>query len=60
MVVNALGVKNDTGDVATRTVTLEEVAFQGQPQVKPSVTDMLVSNSDLLRNAFAIIVAFGS
>ena len=59
MVVNALGVKNDTGDVATRTVTLEEVAFQGQPQVKPSVTDMLVSNSDLLRNAFAIIVAFG-
>jgi flagellar M-ring protein FliF len=58
MVVNALGVKNDTGKAANRTVTLEEVQFQGQADAKPSVTDMIFSNSDLLRNAFAFLVAF--
>jgi len=56
MVVNALGVKNDTG--ANPTVTLEEVAFQNQTVTKPSVADLVLSNSDLLRNAFAILVAF--
>jgi flagellar M-ring protein FliF len=58
MVVNALGVKNDSGKEADRTVTLQEVAFQGQVQTKPSVADLVYSNSDLLRNAVAFLVAF--
>jgi len=59
MVVNALGVKNDTGKEADRTVTLQEVAFEGQVETKPKLADLMYSNSDLLRNAFACVVAFG-
>jgi flagellar M-ring protein FliF len=58
MVVNALGVKNDTGTDANRTVTLEEVAFQSETVTKPSVTDLVYSNSDLVRNVLAFLMAF--
>jgi len=58
-VVNALGVKNDSGQEANRTVTLEEVAFQGTPVTKPNVTDMLYANSDVLRSVFSCLIAFG-
>jgi flagellar M-ring protein FliF len=57
MVVNALGAKEDPANQATRTVTLQEVAFPGEAAVKPNVMDMALANSDLLRNVFAIIVA---
>jgi len=57
MVVNALGAKEDPANLATRTVTLQEVSFPGQAPVKPNVMDMVYSNSDLVRNAFAILVA---
>jgi flagellar M-ring protein FliF len=59
MVVNALGVKNDTAKASDRTVTLQEVAFEGQVETKPKLTDLIYSNSDLLRNAIACVVAFG-
>jgi flagellar M-ring protein FliF len=55
MVVNALGVKGDNG--ATKVVTLEETSFQAQPLPKTNVSDVIYSNSDLLRNAIAIVVA---
>ena len=57
MVINALGVKNDTGKEANRTVTLKEVAFEGQTETKPSLTDMVYSNTDLLRNVVACLLA---
>jgi len=58
MVVNALGVKDEAGKEANRTVTLEEVAFETQAETKPTISDMVYSNSDLLRNAFAVLLAF--
>lgn len=58
MVVNALGAKEDPNNQATKTVTLQEVAFPGQTAVKPSMVDTFYANSDLIRNAFAILVAF--
>jgi flagellar M-ring protein FliF len=58
MVVNALGVKGDTGKATDRTVTLQEVAFESQAETKPKLADLMYSNSDLLRNVFAGIVAF--
>ncbi len=51
MVVNALGVKDE------KSVTLEEVAFESTAETKPTVSDMVFSNSDLIRNAVAVIVA---
>jgi flagellar M-ring protein FliF len=57
MVVHAIGAKEDATNQATRTVTLQEVAFPGQTVVKPNVTDMVFANSDLIRNVVAIIVA---
>jgi flagellar M-ring protein FliF len=58
MVVNALGVKGDNGKEADRTVTLQEVPFEGQVETKPKLADLMYSNSDLIRNAVACVVAF--
>jgi flagellar M-ring protein FliF len=59
MVVNALGIKNDAGKEANRTVTLQETTFEGQPETKTNYMDMVYSNSDLLRSVFACLLAFG-
>ena len=58
MVVNALGVK-DTGNVAGSAVTLQEVAFEAEPVVKPSITDMVYTNSDIVRTVVACLLAVG-
>lgn len=57
MVVNALGVRADAAQEMDKTVTLQEVAFEGQPAEKTNFTDVIYSNSDLVRNGFAALVA---
>ena len=59
MVINALGIKGDTGTAATSAVTLQEVAFQTPPVEKTSLTEMVYSNSDIVRTVVAIVLALG-
>ena len=59
MVVNALGVKAADEKEIAKIVTLEEVAFESTPVAKPSVLDLALSHSDLLKNAGALLVVLG-
>ena len=62
MVSNALGVKADAAQGADQGVTLQEVPFEEQPASTAGAsqhhwTDLIYSNTDLLRNIFSVIVA---
>lgn len=57
MVVNALGIKADAAQEIDKIVTLQEVAFEGQPANKTSYSELLYSNTDVLRNVFSGLVA---
>ena len=64
MVSNALGVKPGSAQDVDRSVTLQEVSFEGQPnaaaaEAKHTWTDLLYNNTDLLKNLIAGVVALG-
>jgi flagellar M-ring protein FliF len=54
VVANALGVAQK--DVKSN-VSIEEMAFQSTPREEPGMVEMLTRNSDLLRDAGAVLVA---
>jgi flagellar M-ring protein FliF len=56
MVANALGVKG-TEDELKRVVSIEEMPFSELPVSDQGIVDMLARNSDLLRDAGAVLVA---
>jgi flagellar M-ring protein FliF len=56
MVANALGVKG-TEDELKRVVSIEEMPFSDIPVAEQGIIDMIARNSDLLRDAGAILVA---
>jgi flagellar M-ring protein FliF len=59
MVINALGVKNDPGSQTTNAVTLQEVPFEAQPAPKASITDLVYTNSDMVRTLVAVVLSLG-
>lgn len=58
MVVNALGIKTTEKDAASL-VTLEEAPFEAAPVQKAGLAEMAWSHTDLIKNAFSILVAVG-
>ena len=64
MVANALGVKSGSAQDAERSVTLQEVSFEGQAagvtaEPKHHLSDLIYNNTDLLKNVVSGIVAIG-
>lgn len=57
MVVNALGVKAIDEKEIAKIVTVEEVAFEAIPVVKKGAMDFVLGNTDLVKNALAVLVA---
>ena len=57
MVVNALGVKATDEKEAAKIVSLEEVSFENPPAVKAGILDLALSNTDLVKNGVAVLVA---
>jgi flagellar M-ring protein FliF len=56
MVANALGVKG-TEEELKRVVSIEEMPFSEMPATEQGIMDMIARNTDLLRDAGAVLVA---
>jgi flagellar M-ring protein FliF len=56
MVANALGVKGTEAELK-RVVSIEEMPFKDSPKEEVGILDTLMRNSDLLRDAGAVLVA---
>jgi flagellar M-ring protein FliF len=56
MVANALGVKG-TEEELKRVVSIEEMPFSEPPSIDQGIMDMISRNTDLLRDAGAVLVA---
>ncbi len=57
MVINALGLKAADDKEVAKIVTLEEVPFDSAPAQKTSVVDFALSNTDIFKHGFAVLVA---
>ncbi len=57
MVINALGVKTIDEKDAAKIVSLEEVSFENPPAQKAGIADFALSHTDLVKNAFAVLVS---
>jgi len=65
MVANALGVKSGSAQDTERSVTLQEVSFEGQAAAAVGgesphhLSDLIYNNTDLLKNVVSGVVALG-
>ena len=57
MVINALGLKAADEKEVAKSVTLEEVVFDGAPAQRAGVVDFALGNTDILKSGFAMLVA---